>query len=209
MTDTTGALRSREVTQLLARIEDGDREAADSLLPLVYAELRVLARSSMGREPAGHTLQPTALVHEAYLRLVGRQDPGWSNRGHFFGAAARAMRRLLVERARRVRRLRHGGGLQRTDVDAELLIQPGGSIAVDHRAVELLDLDAALRRLADLDEGMARTVELRFFGGLEVAEVAELLGVSRRTVERRWTGARAWLRRELAAARRTRPGEET
>jgi RNA polymerase sigma factor (TIGR02999 family) len=182
---------SGRVTELLARIGQGQRAATDELLPLVYTELRQLARVRMSGERPGQTLQATALVHEAYLRLVGGAELAWDSRGHFFAAAAEAMRRILIERARRVGRLKHGGDLQRVTLDA---VEPG--YMPDH--AELLAIDEALSRLEDLDETMARVVKLRYFGGLSIEETARAMGISTRSVNRAWTGARAWLRRELS-----------
>lgn len=183
-----------EVTELLRQIERGDRRAADELLPLVYRELRALARARMAREPAGHTLDPTGLVHEAYLRLLGGSDPSFGDRAYFFAAASQAMRRILVERARRYAAVRHGGGQRRVPLDPEQV----GAV-VEQRAEEILALDHALDRLEALDPEMSEVVRLRFFGGLTVDETATLLGRSTRSVERSWTGARAWLYRELSA----------
>lgn len=182
-----------QVTQLLAEIRAGDRQAADELLPLVYGELRKLARARMAGEPAGHTLQPTALVHEAYLRLVGPADPGWDTRGHFFAAASEAMRRILIEAARRKGRQRHGGELRRTPLDEETPDATGDPQA-------LLALDWALERLEDKDSDMAAVVKLRYFGGLSVEETAGALNTSPRSVSRLWSGARAWLHREMTHA---------
>jgi RNA polymerase sigma factor (TIGR02999 family) len=180
-----------EVTRILDAIGQGDRTAADQLLPLVYAELRRIAAAYLAREPPGHTLQPTALVHEAYLRLVGPADERrWDNRGQFFGAAAVAMRRILVESARRKARVKHGGELQRADLDAlDVPIRP--------RSEEVLALDEALTRLAAEDPEAARVVDLHFFAGLSIEEAAGVLGVSRATAYRQWTYAKGWLRCEI------------
>jgi RNA polymerase sigma factor (TIGR02999 family) len=181
-----------EVSRLLDAAAAGDRRAAADLLPLVYDELRKLAAARMAAEAPGNTLQPTALVHEAYLRLVGPADEQhWAGRGHFFAAAAEAMRRILVDAARRKRRDRHGGDRQRVDLDAA---QPP---APDPRHA-LIALDAALIRLAAEDPQAARLVELRHFAGLTVAEAAQTLGLAPRTADRVWAFARAWLHRELA-----------
>jgi RNA polymerase sigma factor (TIGR02999 family) len=184
---------ARPVVETLRRIRAGDRQAADELLPLVYDELRKLARSRLARESPGQTLQTTALVHEAYLRLVGEADVGWDNEGHFFAAAAEAMRRILIERARRYAAVRHGAGQQRVTLDDEL------PVAVAQRPDQLLALDEALTRLEALDAKMAGVVKLRYFAGLEVDATARVLGLSARTVNRLWTAARAWLAREMAA----------
>ena len=178
------------VTRLLAEASAGSAAAADELLPLVYEELRRLARLKLARERPGQTLPPTALVHEAYLRLVG--DPGarFSGRGHFFAAAAEAMRRILVERARRRARQRHGGDWARTTLAED-------SAVVPPRPEELLALDDALTRLETQDRDMGAVVKLRYFAGLTVPETAEALGLSPRSVNRLWAGARAWLYREM------------
>jgi RNA polymerase sigma factor (TIGR02999 family) len=180
-----------EVTRTLDEIALGDPRAAERLLPLVYEELRKLAAWLLAAEQTGQTLQATALVHEAYLRLVGSdQARDWDGRGHFFAAAALAMRRILVEAARRKRRRKHGGGQTRIDADAA---QPA---AVDPRH-DLIALDAALTRLATEDPQAAKLVELRHFAGLSVTEAAEILEISPRTADRVWAFARAWLHREL------------
>jgi RNA polymerase sigma factor (TIGR02999 family) len=181
-----------EVTRILSAIEQGDSCAAERLLPLVYTELRRLAAQKMAQEAPGHTLQATALVHEAYLRLVDvERAQQWNSRGHFFAAAAEAMRRILVENARRKRRIRHGGGQRRVDIDqaAEMC---------DELPDDMLDLSEALDRLEKTDTVAAQVVKLRFFAGLSLPEVADALGLSLRTTERNWTFARTWLHRELA-----------
>lgn len=170
--------------------DGAEREAADRLLPVVYDELRRLARARLAHERPGQTLSPTGLVHEAYLRLVEGGDPGWANRAHFFAAAAESMRRILVENARRRGRVRHGGELRRTTLDQPI---PGGA-PLDE---EVLAVDAALDRLEALDPEMAEVVKLRYFAGMSIEETADALGLAERTAVRRWTGARAWLRREL------------
>jgi len=175
-----------QVTKILREIAGGDERSADKLLPCVYAELRALARALLARFPPGNTLQPTALVHEAYLRLVGESDPGWNGRRHFFAAAAQAMRRILVEQARRKAAFRHGGGQRRADADdADLPIQSP--------VEDMLALEEALEQLSQLDERKARVVELRFLLGFGIPETAEVLGVSEPTVERDWRFARAFL----------------
>ena len=179
-----------EVTRILERAQQGDRQAAEELLPLVYEELRTLAAQRMAREAVGQTLQPTALVHEAWLKLTGSEGQHWNGRGHFFGAAAEAMRRILIDRARRRKRERHGHGLQRIDLD-----QIDVAIATDDET--LLRLDEALGRLAAEDPQKARLVELRFFGGLAIPEAAEALGISPATAKRHWAYARAWLFGEM------------
>jgi RNA polymerase sigma factor (TIGR02999 family) len=183
-----------DVTRILAAIEQGDPHAAEQLLPLVYDELRKVAAAKMAREKPGQTLQATALVHEAYLRLVAGEQPGsapaWDSRRHFFAAAAEAMRRILVENARRKQSVRHGGGCQRLDLDEEL--------SLPEPRQDLLALDEALTRLAQKQPVKAELVKLRFFAGLTMPEAAEALGVSLATAERYWTFARSWLFAELA-----------
>jgi len=175
-----------DVTHILSAIEQGDPQAAGQLLPLVYAELRVLAAQRLAHEMPGQTLQPTALVHEAYLRLVGRSmDQCWEGRGHFFAAAAEAMRRILVENARRKKRLRHGGGQQRVELEEQPDFRDD-----DH----LLALDDALTRLTDEDPTAARVVELHHFAGLGHEQVAAALGLTVYRARQKWTYARAWLR---------------
>ncbi len=170
------------------------RNAARELLPIVYEELRRLAEARLAREPTGQTLQATALVHEAYLRLVGDADgPAWENRGHFFAAAAEAMRRILVEKARRKRRRRHGGGLRRIDLDQ---VAPGNDDAAD----DLLALHEALDRLAAEEPVAAEVVKLRYFAGLTAEQAASALGISLRTANRHWAYARAWLYQRLNPA---------
>jgi RNA polymerase sigma factor (TIGR02999 family) len=181
-----------EVTQLLNAIAGGDPNAASQILPLIYDALRKLAAQKLAGEKPGQTLQPTALVHEAYLRLVGdSQGPHWKGRGHFFAAAAEAMRHILVDNARRRRRVKHGGGRQRVPLDDAVPAPPAS-------ADDLLALDEALARLAAEDQEAARVVQLRYFAGLSVDEAAESLGISRATAYRHWTFARAWLLNELA-----------
>jgi RNA polymerase sigma factor (TIGR02999 family) len=180
-----------EVTRLLDAAAAGDPRAAADLLPLVYDELRKLAAARMAAEPADHTLQPTALVHEAYLRLVGGGDRGWDGRGHFFAAAAEAMRRIVVEAARRRARLRHGGGHERVDVE---LTDLPTRLPPD----DLIALDDALAGLERLDPRKARLVTLRYFAGLTIEQAAEALGISRVTAHRYWTFARAWLHRQMS-----------
>lgn len=185
-----------DVTQILSRIESGDPKAAEQLLPLVYDELRKLAAVRVALETPGQTLGATALVHEAYLRLVGpadREPLHWNGRGHFFAAAAEAMRRLLVEQARRKQRLRHGGGRQRIDLDSQLFISDDGDDA-------LIALDEALERLAADEPQAAEVVKLRYFAGLTIEETAAALNISVRTVNRHWTYARAWLYQQLSDA---------
>jgi RNA polymerase sigma factor (TIGR02999 family) len=184
---------SAPVRTLLETIDSGGdagRQAAADLLPLVYDELRRLARSRLARESAPQTLQATALVHEAWLRLVGEQDPGWKGRGHFFGAAARAMRHVLVDRARARGRDKRGGGMQRVTLDDAAVL--GADADVD-----ILALDEALKHLQTHDARKAEVVSLRYFAGLELADIAAVLDVSLGTVKTDWAYARAWLHREL------------
>ena len=183
---------TRDVTRILSAIEQGDQAAASQLLPLVYEELRRLAASRMQQERSGHTLQPTALVHEAFLRLVGDDSREWDGRGHFFAAAAEAMRRILIENARRKGRIKRGGDLKRQELDEE-----SASAVVPQNVDDLLALDEALTKLADKDPDLVRVVELRYFTGLSVEETAKVLGVSSRTTKRNWSYARAWLQREM------------
>jgi RNA polymerase sigma factor (TIGR02999 family) len=180
-----------QVSQLLDQMKEGDESAAERLMPLVYAEFRALAARYLKRERANHTLQPTALVNEAYLKLVDQSRVQWQGRTHFFAVGAQAMRRILVDHARRRQRLRHGGQRARVTLDEAVALSP-------QRDEDVLALDEALERLSKLDPRQAQVVELRFFAGLSVEEVADLLGVSKRTVEGDWTMARAWLHRELS-----------
>jgi RNA polymerase sigma factor (TIGR02999 family) len=181
---------SSEVTQLLVRWRDGDREALDSLLPLVYDELRRIARHYLQGERPGHTLQSTALVNEAYMRMVAQDFPEFKNRAHFFAVAAQLMRQILVDHARSHRASKRGGNLYKVELtEAEQL-----PVSTD---LDILALDNALKNLADMDPQQCRVVELRFFAGLSIDETAEVLGISPSTVKRDWVTARAWLFREL------------
>ena len=180
-----------DVTRILSAIERGDPRAGGELLPLVYGELRRLAKQRLAREKPGQTLQATALVHEAYLRLVGDDaSGGWNSRGHFFAAAAEAMRRILVERARRRTRVKRGGGFERAELEPSALAAPEPD-------QELLALDEALTRLAAEDPQSAEVVKLRYFAGFTIPEAAEALGVSPRQADFLWAFARAWLRQAL------------
>jgi RNA polymerase sigma factor (TIGR02999 family) len=181
-----------DVTQLLAQIESGDRRAAADLLPLVYEELRKLAAARMSRERSDHTLSATALVHEAYLRLVGGapKESHWSGNSHFFAAAAEAMRRILVERARKRGRLKRGGDLQRLELDAVQL-------SVEEVPDDLLALDDALNQLAETHPEKAELVKLRYFAGLTADEAAKVLGIAPSTADRHWSYARVWLYRRI------------
>jgi RNA polymerase sigma factor (TIGR02999 family) len=183
-----------DITRILTQIDFGDPQAAEQLLPLLYDELRLLAAARLAQEEPGNTLQATALVHEAYLRLVGTGEPqSWDNRGHFFAAAAEAMRRILVERARRKKRIKHGAGRQRVDLEslASLAWEP---------PEDLVALDEALNKLAATDPAKAELVKLRFFAGLTMPEIAQVMGISLATVERHWTYVRTWLYAEMRDA---------
>jgi RNA polymerase sigma factor (TIGR02999 family) len=184
----------REVTEILANLRSGDPEAMNELLPVVYEELRRLAGAYMRRERAHHTLQPTALVHEAYLRLAGGGEKSWKDRPHFLRAAAQVMRHVLVDSALSRKRLKRGGG-DRKQVPLDAV-----TVLFEEKAIDLMALDEAMKRLAEFDAEKSKVVELRFFGGLSIEETAEALGISHATVEREWKVARAWLHREIAGA---------
>ena len=179
-----------DVTALLHSLKDGDRQALDRLLPLVYQEMRALAAHHMKQERRDHTLQPTALVHEAYLRLVKRDSPDWENRAHFMGVASQVIRRTLVEHARSRKADKRGGGAVKVTLTEQAISGP----AMD---LDVLALDEALTRLGEEDDSARQVVELRFFGGMTAEETAEALGMAVRTVHRRWSYAKAWLYREL------------
>ncbi|MBN2132499.1 MAG: sigma-70 family RNA polymerase sigma factor [Sedimentisphaerales bacterium] len=181
-----------DVTRILNAIERGDAKATDELLPLVYEELRLLAAQKLSHEPPGQTLQATALVHEAYVRLVGDASQGWANQGHFFAAAAEAMRRILVENARRKKRIRHGGTFQRIDLDESIAAESD-----ERPGDDLIALDEALARFARKDRLKADLVKLRYFAGLTIPQAARALGISPATAERHWVYARCWLRAEI------------
>jgi len=182
---------TEDVTTLLGQVRGGSREAADRLMPLIYAELRRMAAGYMQRERPDHTLQATALVHEAYLRMTGERAGEWQNRAHFFAIAAHTMRQVLLDYARRHRAEKRGGALGRkVDIDAELIV-------AREKLEDVLALDEALERLAELDPEQSRLIELRFFGGLSVEEAAEVLGVSTATIKRQWRSARAWLHQQM------------
>ena len=185
--------RSSRVAQLLEKFEPGDRHAAEQLFADVYSELRSLAARYLHRERKDHTLQPTALVHEAYLKLVGQTRVDWQGRTHFLAVAAQAMREILVDHARRHNAAKRGGNRHRITLDDNLVIESS-------RDVDLLAIEDALAKLAKLDPCQAQMIELRFFGGLDIAEVAKVMGMSKRSVEREWTMVRAWLRRELSGS---------
>jgi len=179
-----------DVTRILNAIEQGDARAADELLPVVYEELRRLAAQKMSQELPGQTLQATALVHEAYIRLVGVEAQNWNSRSYFFAAAAEAMRRILVESARRKQRLRHGGGHHRVDFD-------DAALAIEQPSDNLIALDEALAKLAEEDSVKADLVKLRYFAGLTIEQAAKILKISRATADRYWSYARAWLFHEI------------
>jgi len=175
-----------DVTRILNAIEQGNKGATDELLPLLYEELRMLAARKLSQEPAGQTLQATALVNEAYIRLVGSECRNWNSRNHFFMAAAEAMRRILIENARRKKSLKHGGGYQRVELD-------DAPVGPEENTGDLVALDQALARLAVEDPVKADLVKLRYFAGLSIEQAAEVLGISRATAVRHWSFARAWL----------------
>ena len=182
-----------DVTRILNAIEQGDSRAADELLPLVYEQLRVLASQKLSQEPPGQTLQSTALVHEAYIRLVGEEAQNWENRRHFFLAASEAMRRILIDNARRKKSQRHGGHQQRIDFDYI-------TAADKNLPGDLIELDEALTKLTEQEPEVADLVKLRYFGGLTLEQAAKIKGISRRTAGRHWKYARLWLYREMTRA---------
>jgi RNA polymerase sigma factor (TIGR02999 family) len=191
-----------DVTQILSAIEQGDPHAAEQLLPLVYEELRRLAAQRLSQEKSGQTLQATALVHEAYLRLVDvEQAQQWNNRGHFFAAAAEAMRRILVDNARSKQAAKRGGGLRRIEVEPE-------ELAARQQDDKLLALHEALARLEQHDVQKAQLVKLRYFAGLSIRQAAEALGISTATADRYWAFARAWLQREMASEEAGEAGQQ-
>lgn len=184
-----------DVTLLLGQLRAGKQDAAGQLVPLIYEELRRIAGAQMGRERLGHTLQATAVVHEAYMRLAGEQEIPWQNRAHFFAIAAKTMRRVLLDYARQRHAGKRGGeSAQKVELDAELLIGA-------HRLEDIVQLDQVLARLSEMDPQLGRMVELRFFAGLNVEETSEVMGISPTTVKREWRLAKAWLQLELAAAK--------
>ena len=184
---------SEQITQLLVDWSKGDEFALEQLMPLVYDELRRMARRYMRSQPSGHTLQTTELIHEAYLKLAKQEEPNWQNRAHFFGAAAQAMRHILVDYARSKNSKKRGGL-------AEKITLADNLVAAENRSEEIVALDDALKQLAVLDERKSRVVEMKFFGGLNIEEIAEVLKLSPETVKRDWRFARTWLLRELAGA---------
>jgi RNA polymerase sigma factor (TIGR02999 family) len=179
-----------DVTRILNAIERGEAKATDELLPLVYEELRLLAAQKLSKELPGQTLQATALVHEAYIRLVGSEAQNWNGRTHFFAAAAEAMRRILIEKARRKQRVKHGGGQKRKDFDSI-------DTAIEDLSYDLIALDEALDKLSKKDKTKADLVKLRYFAGLTIKQAAEVLGISNSTADEHWAYARAWLRLEI------------
>lgn len=185
--------RRGEITQLLQEVGGGDKEALAQVIPLVYGELQRAARNYMRKERIGHTLQPTALINEAYLRLAAMHKIQWRNRAHFVAVAAGIMRRILIDHARKHHTAKRGGKRNRNEIQENTLFS-------EAQARELVEVDVALRRLKELDPVQARIVELRFFGGLRVEDTAEVLGISGRTVKREWAVARAWLKGEIDEA---------
>ena len=189
-----------DVTRILNAIEQGNGKATEELLPLVYEELRLLAAQKLSHERPGHTLQATALVHEAYIRLVGDEPTSWNSRGHFFAAAAEAMRRILVENARRKQRVKHGGGLERIDLDAASPLE-----SEERAADDLIALDEALAKFSKTDQLKANLVKLRYFAGLTIKQAAQALNISHATAERHWDYARTWLFTEIKHEQGTSP----
>jgi RNA polymerase sigma factor (TIGR02999 family) len=181
------------ITYILNAIERGDRQAIDELFSAVYQELRQLAAQKLSREKPGQTLQATALVHEAYIRLVGEENQNWTSRSHFFAAAAEAMRRILIENARRKHRLKHGAGLQKVELN-------NADMSISEPPEDLIALDDALAKLATEEPVVAELVKLRYFAGLTLEQASEILGISRRTADRYWAYARAWLYKEVTKA---------
>jgi RNA polymerase sigma factor (TIGR02999 family) len=195
----TMSANGSDVTRILDAVADGDVKATDELLIAVYQELRRLAAVRLGQEPAGQTLQATALVHEAYIRLVGGENESWESRGHFFAAAAEAMRRILIEKARYKQRKKHGADLQRVDLEE-------ATLAIEGPSDDVIAVDEALTKLEREDKIVADLVKIRYFAGLNLEQVAKVLGISRRTADRYWAYARAWLHREITKGQ-TRPGQ--
>lgn len=180
----------KDVTRIIDALGRGDVRAADELLVAVYQELRKLAAARLSQEPPGRTLQATALVHEAYIRLIGAADQDWQSRGHFFAAAAEAMRRILIERARLKNRSKHGGDLQKIDLD-------DATLAIEGPSDDIIAVDEALAKLERAEPAVAKLVKMRYFAGLRLEEIAKILGISGRTADRYWAYARAWLHREI------------
>lgn len=186
--------KTHQISGLLKKISQGDQRAADALFPMLHDDFLALARSFMSRERVDHTIEPTALVNEAYLRLVDQRQADWRSKSHFMAIGAKAMRRVLVDHARTKGRFKRGGGVDRIELSEELALSP-------NRNEDILAVDEAIEKLSSLDERQGKLVELRFFGGLSMKEVAEVLGVSLRTMESDWTMVRAWLRKELGDGR--------
>ncbi len=182
---------SQQITLLLADWSNGNQAALDNLMPLVYDELRRMARSYMRGQSSGHTFQTTELIHEAYLKLAKQEDPDWQNRAHFFGVASQAMRHILVDYARAKNTGKRGGSAKNITLEESLIVSP-------EHSEEVIALDDALNRLAELDERKTKVVEMKFFGGLKIEEIAEVLKISPETVKRDWSFAKSWLLRELA-----------
>jgi RNA polymerase sigma factor (TIGR02999 family) len=182
-----------EITQMLIELTDGNQEVVNQILPHIYDELKRLASSYLRRERVNHTLQPTALVHEAYMKLIDQKRVHWQNRAHFFGIAAQVMRRILMDHARKHQADKRGGEAEKLPIEEEILV-------VSHeKSAELIALDDALQTLASMDEQKAKIVELRYFGGLSIEETAEVMGVSVPTINRQWRMAKAWLYSQIAA----------
>ena len=181
-----------EVTRIINAIEQGEPQASEKLLPLVYEELRLLAAQKMAQERIGHTLQATALVHEAYIRLIGQEAQNWASRAHFFRAASEAMRRILVDNARRKQSIKRGGHRQKVKLNEAIM-------AIEEPGDDLLALDEALDKLAAEDDKLAELIKLRYFAGLNLDQIAEIMGIGRRTADRYWALGRAWLYRRIAS----------
>jgi len=186
-----------DVTRILTDASSSDQDRAAKLLPLVYEELRALARARLAMERPGQTIQATALVHEAYLRLIGKEDPGWNGRAHFFGAAAKAMRRILVDQARSRGRLKRGGDRARVELDEDHAVIDEHAAAIESPTDDVVAMDAAVQKLETVDARKAQIVSLRYFAGFTAQETADVLGVSLGTIEREWRFIKAWLREEL------------
>lgn len=186
-----------DVTRILTDASASEQDRAAKLLPLVYEELRALARARLAMERPGHTIQATALVHEAYLRLIGKEDPGWNGRAHFFGAAAKAMRRILVDQARSRGRLKRGGDRARVELDENHAVMDEQAAAIESPTDDVVAMDEAVQKLETVDARKAQIVSLRYFAGFTAQETANVLGVSLGTIEREWRFIKAWLREEL------------
>ena len=186
------SIPANDLTQLLVSWSEGNKDALDKLVPLVYAELRRIARRYMGRESPGHTLQTSALINEAYVKLVDRRNVQWQNRAHFFAVSAQVMRHILIDHARSRHYAKRGAGARKISLDETAVLS-------DQRAADLVALDDALNALAQIDPRKSRIIELRFFGGLSIEETAEIMKIAPVTVTREWRAARAWLRREMSS----------